>query len=155
MAMPRTKNTTNAISRRTILRGAGVAMGLPWLESLNAFAATNPASTYPKRFGVLFMGNGVNEDHWDATGNGPDMKLSKSLEPLEPLKHKINVVHGLFNKMSTGLGIHPPQTGSLLTGATLMKGAVVRSGISMDQMMARHVGQDTMQPSMVLACEQP
>ena len=53
------------------------------------------------------------------------------------------------------LGIHPPQTGSLLTGATLLKGAVVRSGISVDQMIARHVGQDTMQPSLVLACEQP
>jgi hypothetical protein len=83
------------------------------------------------------------------------MKLSKSLTPLEPLKHKINVIHGLFNKMSTGLGIHPPQTGSLLTGATLLKGAIVRSGISVDQMIARHVGQDTMQPSLVLACEQP
>jgi hypothetical protein len=83
------------------------------------------------------------------------MKLSKSLTPLEPLKHKINVIHGLFNKMSTGLGIHPPQTGSLLTGAHLFKGAVVRSGTSIDQMIAQRVGQDTMQPSLVLACEQP
>ncbi len=137
------------IARRAVLRGAGVTMALPWLESLAATTA------FPKRFGVVFLGCGVNEMHWGAEGSGAEMKLSKSLSPLEPLKSKINVVNGLFNKMSTGLGIHPPQTGSLLTGATLLKGAVVRSGISVDQMIARHTGQDTMQPSLVLACEQP
>ena len=147
-----TNPSANGIARRAILRGAGVTIALPWLES---FAAKAAGATFPKRFGVVFLGNGVNEDHWGSEGSGPAMKLSKSLTPLEPLKHKINVVHGLFNKMSTGLGIHPPQTGSLLTGATLLKGAVVRSGISVDQMIARHVGQDTMQPSLVLACEQP
>src|SRR4051812_17974245 len=153
--MPEHANSSmNKIARRALLRGAGVTMALPWLESFAAKA--EPAATaFPKRFGIVFLGNGVNEDHWGSEGSGAALKLSKSLEPLEPLKHKINVVHGLFNKMSTGLGIPPPQTGSLLTGATLMKGAVVRSGISMDQMIARHVGQDTMQPSMVLACEQP
>jgi hypothetical protein len=83
------------------------------------------------------------------------MKLSKSLSPLEPLKSKINVIHGLFNKGAMGLGIHPPQTGSLLTGATLTKGATLHSGISVDQMIANRMGQETLQPSMVLACEQP
>ena len=110
---------------------------------------------FPKRFGVVFLGNGVNEDHWGSEGSGPEMKLSKSLSPLEPLKSKINVIHGLFNKSATGLGIHPPQTGSLLTGATLIKGAALRSGISVDQMIASRMGQDTLQPSLVLACEQP
>lgn len=130
-------------------------MALPWLESFAAKAAASEGTVFPKRFGVVFLGNGVNEDHWASEGSGPDLKLSKSLTPLEPLKHKVNVIHGLFNKMSTGLGIHPPQTGSLLTGATLLKGAVVRSGVSIDQMIAQRVGQDTMQPSLVLACEQP
>jgi hypothetical protein len=136
------------IARRAVLRGAGVAMSLPWLESL-AKAATTGAAAFPKRFGVVFLGNGVNEDHWAA------MKLSKTLAPLEPLKGKINVVHGLFNKAATGLGIHPPQTGSLLSGATLKKGAIVHSGVSIDQMIARHTGQETLQSSLVLACEQP
>jgi hypothetical protein len=110
---------------------------------------------FPKRFGVVFLGCGVNEDHWSSEGSGADMKLSKSLSPLEPLKSKVNVIHGLFNKGAMGLGIHPPQTGSLLTGAHLEKGAVLHSGISIDQMIANHVGQDTLQSSMVLACEQP
>ena len=105
------------LSRRTVLRGAGVTMALPWLESLSAFAATPSSSPFPKRFAVLFMGNGVNENHWGATGSGDDMQLSLSLSPLEPLKKKINVINGLFNKHSTGQGIHPAQTGSLLSGA--------------------------------------
>ncbi len=156
----RTNSSTKQISRRAILRGAGVTMTLPWLESFAAKAGVAKASTvvadaFPKRFGVIFLGCGVNEDHWNSEGNGADMKLSKSLAPLEPLKSKINVVHGLFNKGAMGLGIHPPQTGSLLTGATLTKGAVLRSGISVDQMIANRMGQETLQPSMVLSCEQP
>jgi hypothetical protein len=137
-------------------------MALPWLESFTAKAGAAKASTvdmgaetFPKRFAVVFLGCGVNEDHWGSEGSGPEMKLSKSLEPLEPLKSKINVIHGLFNKGATGLGIHPPQTGSLLTGATLTKGAVLRSGISVDQMIASRMGEETLQPSLVLACEQP
>ena len=143
------------VDRRTVLRGAGVTMCLPWLESLSAFAATPSGSAFPKRFAVLFMGNGVNEDHWGAEGSGEAMKLSLSLTPLEPLKKKINVVNGLFNKNSTGQGIHPAQTGSLLTGAPITRGPVVHSGISVDQMIANRIGQDTLQPSIVLACEQP
>src|SRR6185295_2643153 len=84
-----------------------------------------------------------------------EMKLSKTLVPLEPLKSKINVIHGLFHKRAVGLGIHPAQTGGLLSGATLQKGAIVRSGITIDQMIANRVGQDTPQPSIILACEQP
>ncbi|MDP9170124.1 MAG: DUF1552 domain-containing protein, partial [Acidobacteriota bacterium] len=145
------------ISRRTVLRGAGVTMALPWLESLHALGDTPSAaaSVFPKRFAVVFLGNGINEDHWSATGAGADMKLSKSLEPLEPLKKKINVIDGLFNKAATGQGIHPAQTGSLLSGAHISKGAIIHSGISVDQMIANRIGEDTAQSSIVLACEQP
>jgi hypothetical protein len=141
-------------SRRTVLRGAGCAMALPWLESLDALA--DPASAeFPKRFGVVFLGCGVNENHWEATGDGADMKLSKTLMPLEPLKAKINVIDGLYVKTLTNEGIHPGQTGSLLSGEPITKGAIIHSGISVDQVIANHVGQDTPQSSIVLACEQP
>ena len=143
------------ISRRTVLRGAGVAMSLPWLESLHALADGPSAAAFPKRFGVVFLGCGVNEDYWSAEGQGADMKLSKTLQPLEPLKMKINVIDGLFNKEATGHGIHPAQTGSLLSGAHISKGAIIHSGISVDQMIANKVGDDTPQSSIVLACEQP
>src|SRR3954452_492690 len=115
------------ISRRSILRGAGVAMALPFLESLPALGAATTAQ-FPKRFGVMFMGCGINEDYWSASGNSADMTLSKTLSVLEPVKHKINVIDGLFNKAATGQGIHPAQTGSLLSGAQSAKGAVLHSG---------------------------
>jgi len=154
--MPKaTQNSLARISRRAVLRGAGVAVALPWLESLPAFGDPTAHAVFPKRFAVMFMGNGINENNWSAEGSGADMKLSKTLSPLEPLKHKINVIDGLFNKAATGHGIHPPQTGSLLSGADIQKGAIIRSGISVDQMIANAVGQDTPQSSIVLACEQP
>lgn len=154
------KNSAPRISRRTVLRGAGCAVALPWLESLDAFADTTSADTasaarFPKRFGVVFLGCGINEDHWSAEGAGAAMKLSKTLEPLEPLKEKINVIDGLYIKALTGQGIHPGQTGSLLSGAHISKGAIIHSGISIDQMIANRVGGETPQSSIVLACDQP
>lgn len=154
--MPRrTHESLNRISRRAVLRGAGVTMALPWLESLSAFADTATPESFPKRFAVLFMGTGINEDHWSAEGSGAAMKLSKTLSVLEPLKEKINVIDGLYNKATTGQGIHPAQTGGLLSGAHIQKGAIIRSGVSVDQVLADHLGQDTPLPSLVLACEQP
>ncbi len=144
------------IPRRAVLRGAGVTMALPWLESLQAFEGSSKSPTpFPKRFGVLFMGNGINEDHWSSEGDGADMKLSKTLSVLEPIKHKINVIEGLYLKMAMGQGIHPGQTGSLLSGAVIDKGPIIHAGTTIDQMIANHVGQDTAQQSLVLACEQP
>ncbi len=130
-------------------------MALPWLESMRAFADSGTPAAFPKRFAVMFMGNGINEDHWSAEGAGDALKLGKTLSPLEPLKQKINVIDGLYVKELTGQGIHPGQTGSLLSGAHIQRGAIIRSGISVDQIIANHVGDDTPQSSIVLACEQP
>src|SRR5436309_5956605 len=147
------------ISRRTFLRGAGVTMALPWLESLPVWGAPtilgNAPVPAPKRFAALFMACGINSDHWWARGSGADMELGKSLEPMAPLKTKMNFITGLFNKNATGVGIHPGQTGNILSGAALQKGAELKGGVSVDQVLARHVGQETVQPSMVLGCEQP
>jgi hypothetical protein len=142
------------IERRAVLRGAGVVMALPWLESMSAWGQTGKAE-FPKRFGALFMGCGVNQQHWTAEGEGANMKFGRTLECLEPIKNKINVIHGLYNKPSTGHGIHPAMTGSLLSGAELDKGPILHNGITVDQMLANHIGQDSAQPSMILACEQP
>jgi hypothetical protein len=141
-----------------VLRGVGVTMALPWLESMSPWTSTLTASqpaAFPKRFAVLFMGNGINGNHWWARGSGAEMKLSRSLAPLEPIKTKINVINGLFNQPAVGIGIHPGQTGALLSGVPIQRGATVRGGISMDQVLANQLGQETAQPSIVLACEQP
>ena len=71
------------------------------------------------------------------------MKLSQELAPLEPLKKKINVINGLFNKPATGLGIHPAQTGSLLSGAPIQKGADHQGRHHRRPVLANRVGQDT------------
>ena len=146
------------LSRRTLLRGAGVAMALPWMESISVWGAaqeSDDAPQLPRRFAALFMACGVNPDHWWAKGSGTKMELSKSLQPLEPIKHKTNVINGLFNKNATGVGIHPGQTGNILSGASLQKGSELRGGISVDQVLANQLGQETAQASMVLGCEQP
>src|SRR3954447_16572247 len=147
------------ISRRTLLRGAGVAMALPWLESIPVWGAEavkgQAPGSFPHRFAALFMACGVNSTHWWAKGSGENMELGKSLEPMAPLKTKLNVISGLFNRAAVGVGIHPGQTGNVLSGAPLQKGAELKGGISMDQVLANHRGPETMQPSLVLGCEQP
>ena len=152
-------NAHHQISRRRFLRGVGVAMALPWLESVPVWGAdlakAGAPGAFPKRFAALFMGNGINPSHWWAKGSGADMELGKSLEPMAPLKAKMNFITGLFNKHATGVGIHPGQTGNILSGASLQRGAVLKGGITMDQALANHLGQETVQPSMVLGCEQP
>jgi hypothetical protein len=134
-------------------------MALPWLESIPAWGAATSASSVtnplPKRFAAIFMGNGINGQHWWAKGAGAEMELGRTLEPLAPFRKKLNVINGLFNKPAVGVGIHPGQTGNILSGMPLMKGAVLRGGISMDQVLANSAGQETIQPSLVLGCEQP
>jgi hypothetical protein len=153
------KSLDAAIDRRTLLRGVGVAMALPWLESLPVWgdepADGSAPPIFPRRFAALFMGNGINPNHWWAKGAGADMELSKSLAPLVPFRTRLNVITGLFNKNATGVGIHPGQTGNILSGAALQKGAVLRGGISMDQVLAQRLGDDTPLPCLVLGCEQP
>jgi hypothetical protein len=152
-----TRTNCSAISRRTFLRGAGVAMALPWLESIAVWGEPQAggAVVYPKRFATLFMACGVNPDHWWARGTGATMELSRTLEPMAPYRAKMNVIDGLFNRNATGVGIHPGQTGNILSGASLQRGAELRGGVSMDQVLARHIGQESVQPCMVLGCEQP
>jgi hypothetical protein len=147
------------MNRRAVLRGAGVAMALPWLESIPAWGGgTGPGAApqaFPKRLAVLFMGNGINPNHWWAKGAGGGMELSQSLQPMSPFRTRLNVVSGLFNKHAMGVGIHPGQTGNLLSGAALQKGAVLRGGVSMDQVLAGRLAEEVAQPSLVLGCEQP
>ena len=147
------------LNRRMALRGVGVAMALPWLESLPVWGGDSPPgdspADCPRRLAALFMGNGISPPHWSASGIGAEMELGKSLLPLEPLRGRLNVVHGLFNKHATGVGIHPGQTGNILSGASLRKGAVLEGGISVDQALASRLGEFTPRASLTLGCEQP
>jgi hypothetical protein len=144
------------ISRRTFLRGLGVSMALPWLESLPVWGDDKPAgrsSEPPVRFACLFAGNGFHSKEWWAKGEGANMELGKVLDPLRPFREKLLFLRGLYNQEALIGGIHSCQTGNLLTGAHLAPAGEIRSGISCDQVLAERFKDQTKVPSLVLGCE--
>lgn len=144
-------------SRRTFLRGVGVSMALPWMESLavwgdeprRALAGSEP----PVRLAVLFSGNGFHSKEWWAKGEGSQMQLGKVLAPLEKHREKMLFIRGLYNEEALKGNIHSSQTGNLLSGAPLASGGVIKSGTSIDQVLAQRTGRSTKVPSLVLGCE--
>src|ERR1700757_993104 len=142
-------------SRRAFLRGVGVTMALPWLESLPVWGdeTAKPASQAPIRLGVLFSGNGFHSKEWWAKGEGKNMELGKVLTPLTEFREKMLVVQGLYNEEALKGNIHSSQTGNLLSGAPLASGGEIRSGTSVDQIVAQTHGRSTKVPSLVLGCE--
>ena len=149
-------------SRRTVLRGIGVTVALPWLESLQTLSAavtsldekgSQGTGQPPKRFACLFSGNGFHQKEWWARGDGAEMEFGEVLQPLAPFREKVNFIEGLFNAEALHGGIHSAQTGQLLSGAKLAPNGAIRSGTSMDQVMAQKIGGKTKVPSLVLGCE--
>jgi hypothetical protein len=151
------------LSRRTLLRGTGVALGLPWLEAMapdamasRVKATDGRAPADPRRIGVLYMPNGVNTEMWTPVGAGRDWKLSPTLEPLSDLKDDVNVLSNLWNAAAdTGDG-HYVKESSILTCTTISKTLGVdlnMHGISMDQVAAQRVGEQTPLPSLELGIE--
>src|SRR6478752_6390840 len=146
---------TQPLSRRAFLRGVGVTMALPWLESVPVWGDEKPrdGSEPPVRLAVLFSGNGFHSREWWAKGEGARMELGKVLEPLAPFREKLTFLRGLYNAEALIGGIHSCQTGNLLTGAHLASGGEIKSGISMDQVVAGRLKDQTKMPSLVLGCE--
>jgi len=148
---------THSLSRRTFLRGLGVSMALPWLESLNVWGdtpvANPPSSEAPVRLAVLFSGNGFHSKEWWAKGEGKNMELGEVLKPLTDFREKMLFVRGLFNAEALKGNIHSSQTGNLLSGAPLASGGEIRSGTSIDQLLAQRYGNSTKVSSLVLGCE--
>lgn len=144
------------LSRRSFLRGVGVSMALPWLESVPVWGDDKPkdaASEPPVRFACLFSGNGFHSREWWAKGDGAEMELGKVLEPFKPLREKMLFLRGLFNAEALIGGIHSCQTGNLLTGAHLAPGGEIKSDISCDQVIAEKTKGQTKVPSLVLGTE--
>ncbi|HEY9250732.1 MAG TPA: DUF1552 domain-containing protein [Rariglobus sp.] len=141
------------LSRRTILRGAGASLALPWLEAMmpRAGAATTPAA--PVRMAVLYMANGTREDMWTPEGSGTDFKLSPTLAPLEDLKDRLLIPTNLWNQSAKGSEGHYIKTAGFLTSTTVTKTLGVDlncNGVSMDQLAAQAAGQKTPVPSLEL-----
>jgi hypothetical protein len=145
------------LTRRVLLRGLGASLALPWMESLRVWGQSVPAGASlpgaPTRMAILFAGCGFHSREWWAKGQGATMELGKVLQPLNDLRDRMVFVRGLFNAEALKGNIHSSQTGNLLSGAPLSSGGTIRSGTSVDQVVAQHVGQATKLPSLVLGCE--
>jgi hypothetical protein len=144
------------LSRRAMLRGLGVTMALSWLESLPVWGdepIKQKASEAPVRLAVLFAGNGFHSKEWWAKGEGKNMELGKVLSPLADFREKMLFIRGLYNAEALKGNIHSSQTGNLLSGAPLASGGEIRSGTSIDQLLAQRYGNSTKLPSLVLGCE--
>jgi len=145
------------LSRRTMLRGLGVSIALPWMESMRVWGDepkdNKKASEAPTRMAILFSGCGYHKNEWWAKGEGKSMQLGKVLEPLSDFRGRMVFVRGLYNAEALKGNIHSSQTGNLLSGAPLAAGGAIRSGTSVDQLVAQHVGRQTKVPSLVLGCE--
>lgn len=142
------------LSRRTMLRGMGASVALPWLEAMAAPRVT--ASGAPKRLVCLFQPNGVYPKAWDVTGTGADYRLSKILEPLAPHKSELLVV----SQLSSGAKGHVGATSAFLTGTPITKDANAPAfrpnmGVSLDQFVAQRLGKQTRLASLEVGTEPP
>src|SRR5215467_10408354 len=102
--------TNHHLSRRSMLRGLGVSMALPWMESLPVWgdepSGRTQASEPPVRLAVLFAGNGFHSTEWWARGEGRNLQLGKVLEPLADFREKVLFIKGLYNQEATKGNIH-------------------------------------------------
>jgi hypothetical protein len=150
--------TKKALSRRTVLRGRGAAVSLPLLDamvpSLTALQLT-PA-TPRMRFGAVYVPNGVIPGQWFPTAEGSAFEFSPSLKPLEKFRDQILVTSGLDSVPPPPPGErqynnHADASTRFLTDVTPSR--TLRAGISIDQILAKHIGQDTALPSMEMTLE--
>ena len=151
--------TKKALSRRTMLRGAGAAVALPLLDAM--FPAFAPAATTApvKRFGVVYHPNGVIYDQWLPKGSGRNFELSPTLKGLEPFKDKLIVITGLFSDqaepLGDGGGDHSRACGSYLTGVHVKKSdSLLENAISMDQIAAKSFEQETQLSSLQMTADE-
>src|SRR5690349_10530753 len=119
--------STYHFSRRTFLRGVGVTMALPWLESYNVWGdeVRARASEAPVRLAVTFSGNGFQSKEWWAKGEGKSMELGRVLAPLSEFREKLLFVRGLFHAEARKGNIHSSQTGNMLSGAPIAAGGEI------------------------------
>src|SRR5262245_39702351 len=153
---------SKAFTRRTFLRGAGVSLALPWLESLPLRAAeTGELITRkveakpPVRFACIYFSNGVEPAHWWAKGSGADMEIGPGLEPMKPFTPDMIFLRGLYNQQAFAhKSPHLGRISNLLSGGWVSTDQNdIRCGKTMDQLLAQHIGDRTPIPSLVLGVE--
>jgi hypothetical protein len=149
--------TGKALSRRTLLRGAGATLALPLLDAmvparLSAFG--RPAATAPHRFLAVYLPNGQAMPYWTPEGEGSNYELSPILQPFAPFREQMLVFTGLEASWNQN---HAGASGCFLTGA--LHGAAnntqTLAETSIDQLMAREFGKETQLASLEMALDRP
>ena len=150
--------TKKALSRRTVLRSLGAAIPLPFLDAMvPALTALQRTPAQPRlRFGAVYVPNGVIPGQWFPTAEGTAFEMPPSLKPLERFRDRLLVVSGLDSVPPPPPGErqynnHADASTRFLTDVTPSRS--LRAGVSIDQILAKHVGQDTALPSLELALE--
>jgi len=140
------------ISRRTMLRGLGAMLALPHLEIMGQTTGSagkvSSASGAPRRFVSMFIPNGVMPRNWDVQGSGTDYKISPILSPLDKMRDDFSILSGLNNPANG----HVKMTGAFLTGVNIGKNG---AAVSLDQLIAKKIGDQTRFESLVLGTEPP
>ncbi len=158
---------SNPLSRRTVLRGAGAAVALPWLESMAPLAAGAAASESPQRaesgdpsgppvrLAYFYVPNGVHMDAWRPESEGELGELPAILKPLEPVKDKVTVVSDLAADHCNGKSAgHEPAGGGFLVGGKCKHSETPEvAGASVDQVAAREIGLSTPVESLALGID--
>src|SRR5215813_6299069 len=147
--------TKKHLSRRTFLRGAGVAVGLPLLEAMiPASTLFSQTAASPKlRMGFIYFPHGAIMDRWTPATEGPDFEISPILKPLEKFKKQLTVVSGLENKAAIAPPVHALSPGTWLSAVAPRKSQDPWGGKTIDQMVAEKIGQDTPFPSLEVGIE--
>lgn len=149
-----------ALSRRTVLRGAGVSLALPWLEALVPAAAVGPSKLAepPMRLAFLFMPCGVNPDKWFPDGSGDDYAIKEHLEPLAPLKNEILLLENLWNANAVGRNGHWAKVPAWLSGGYVERSTgrdINTGGTSVDQLISSRIGTRTPLPAVHFGVDAP
>jgi hypothetical protein len=147
--------TKKHLSRRTFLNGVGVSLALPLLESmLPAATVLGQTAARPRtRLGCIYFPHGAIMPKWTPATEGSGFELSEILQPLKPFHQQINVISDLRHALAYGSGAtanHNRSAASFLSGAHAQVGAQPHLGVTLDQVAAQKIGQDTPLPSLEL-----
>lgn len=151
--------TQKQLPRRTFLRGLGATIALPLLDAMQPALARAAASAPARRLAFTYVPNGVTLADWIPAAAGRSFAFTRILKPLEPFRDDLIVMSGLAHRnglaLGDGPGDHARAAASYLTGVHPRKtaGADIKNGVSVDQVIAQHLGSDTRFPSIELGCD--
>lgn len=149
--------TRKSLQRRTVLRGLGSVVALPFLESMvpAMTAQAQSAARAPLRFGGVYVPNGCPIDYWFPQGEAGELDITPILTPLEPFKDQLTVINNLSRAGGANVTDHAVSSAGWLTGAVAKQTEAedIRVGISIDQVLAKEIGQETPFPSLEFATE--